>query len=172
VDRRHEDAAHRVDDRHRDAGLRPREVDASPRSAGGKIRRPNQPRVLVEIRKDFLPVPDVIAAGHHIDAVLEEVIGDVRRDAEPGSRVLHVRDDEIDPMMCHQRTQPATDELPSWLSNDVADEQQPGHPGFTGTMITLPRRSSMRGRMTRSWPAATIAVERPASIAASTRTAL
>jgi hypothetical protein len=69
----------------------------------------------------------VIAAGHHVHAVLEEVVGQIRRDAESGGGVLDVGDDKIDLMMRDERRKAAPHELASRPADDVADEQQTDH---------------------------------------------
>jgi hypothetical protein len=150
VNGRHEDTSHGVDDRDRHTATRPRDVHAAARRARRHVHRPEEPRLFVKVRQDFLLVPDVVAAGHHVHAVLEEVVGDVRRDAEPGRRVLDVGDHQIDLLMRDQRGEASAHQLPSRLADDVADEQEANHPGDTGTMMTWPRRSAMRGTMTRN----------------------
>ena len=67
-----------------------------------------------------------------MDAVRQEVVGDIRRDAESGRRVLDVGDDEIDPVVRDERADAAADELASRASDDVADEEQSGHPRSHG----------------------------------------
>ena len=118
-----------------DAVARAADVDAAPGRARGKIRRADEPRVLVEVRQDLALVPAVIAAGHHLNAVAEQIVGEVGRDAESGRRVFAVGDDEVDLVMPDEGGQAPADQLAAGLADDVADEEQPGHPRSTGTSI-------------------------------------
>ena len=128
VDGRHEHTAHHVDDGDRDAVAGRDHRDAAARRAGRKIRGPDQARLLGEVRKDLFLVPRVIAAGHHVNAVREKVVGDLRRDPEPGSGILDVGDDEIDVVVRDERRQATPHELTTRTPDDVSDEEEPRHP--------------------------------------------
>ena len=85
------------------AVARLRHVRSAARHAGGVVRRPEQPRLGGDVVERFLLVPDVIARRHHVDAPFEQRVADVARDAEPGGRVLRVRNREIDVVVLDER---------------------------------------------------------------------
>ena len=124
-----------------------------------------------EVRNDFLLVPRVIATGHDVDAVLEEIVRQVRRHAESRGGVFDIRNDEIDLVMRDERRNGAAYKLAAGTTHHVSDEQQRGHARSTGILKMDPRRSSMRGRMTRNSPPDAVARARVASIAPANRTA-
>ena len=123
VERRHEDAAHHVDHADRLAGAGASEIAAAARHAGGEVGRAQQLRLPRDVVEDFLLVPDVIAGGHHVDAVAEDRVGDVAGDAESGGGVLDVGDDEVDGVPLDERGEAAPGDLAPRLAEDVADEQ-------------------------------------------------
>src|ERR1041385_9121547 len=104
-----------------------------------------------EIRNDLLLVPRVIPARHHVNAVLEQIVGDVRREAEAGRRVFRVGDDEINLMPGDNRRQPSANELAARAPDDVTDKKDSDHWGASTAMgIACPRRSPTRGNTTRN----------------------
>ena len=79
------------------------EVAAAARHAGGEVRRAKQLRLPSDVVEHFLLVPDVIARRHHVDAVVEDGVGDVAGDAEAGRGVLDVGDHEVDAVALDER---------------------------------------------------------------------
>ena len=68
----------------------------------GKVGRPQEQVLLRDVLDDLLPVPDVVAGGHHVHALLEDGARDLRRDAEAGGGVLDVDDREVDVVLLAQ----------------------------------------------------------------------
>src|SRR5437899_1297579 len=68
---------------------------ADARRAHGEIRRPEEQVLLPDVLDDLFLVPDVVARGHDVDAMLEEAPRDERRHAEAGRGVLHVDDGQV-----------------------------------------------------------------------------
>ena len=75
----------------------------------------------------------MIAAGHDVDAVREQIVRDVGRDAEPCRRVLDVGNDEVNVVVRDERGQAATDQLAARAADDVANKEETGHRRSTGT---------------------------------------
>ena len=139
VDVEHEHATHHVDDAHRCAAARAREVAAFAGRPGRVVRRPQQPRLGADVIERFLLVPDVIARRHHLDAPVEQLIADLAGDAEPRRGVLRVGDDEIDAVVLDEAGEPLPHELAARTADDVADEQQAR--AWLGVHLShLPRR--------------------------------
>src|SRR5262249_961746 len=72
------------------------DVDAAARIMLGKIRRPQQPRLVRHELQNFALVPTVIPAAEHFDAVAEQLLGDAWGDAEACGGVFAVGDQQID----------------------------------------------------------------------------
>ena len=68
-------------------------------------------------------VPDVIAGGNHVDAGIEELVADLRGDAEAAGSVLAVDDDEIGRQFLAQRRYLAQDRLAPGPPHYVAQVQ-------------------------------------------------
>ena len=132
VERRHEHAAHHVDDADRAAVARFDHARAAARRAGGVVGRTQQAALGRDVVHRFLLVPDVIARRHHVHAVLEQRIADVLGDAEAGGRVLGVGDHEVDAVVIDEPLQPLAQELAAGPADDVADEEQPHAAGASG----------------------------------------
>ena len=60
------------------------------------IRRTQQTRLAGEIIVNFALVPDVIAGGDDVQAVVEQFVGELGRDAEPAGGVFTVGDGQVD----------------------------------------------------------------------------
>src|SRR5262249_16149147 len=89
----------------------------------GEICRTQQPRFVRHEFHDLAAIPTVIAAADHLDAALEELFHDFRRDSEAGCGVLAVRHDQIGAFLRHQVGQALADDLPARGSDDVSDEE-------------------------------------------------
>ena len=123
VERRHEDAAHDVDDADRLAGAGAADDAAAAGDAGGEVRGSQQSRFARDVLQDLLLVPDVIAGRHDVDAVAEDRVGDVAGHAESRGRILDVGDDEVDVALLDERGDGAPRDLTPGLAEDVANEK-------------------------------------------------
>ena len=66
----------------------------------------------------------MIPRSHHIDAAAEQLIGYRRRDAKPGGRVLHIRDDDVDPLCSADIREVIGNDPAARVAEDVADKKQ------------------------------------------------
>ncbi len=123
VERRHEDAAHHVDDADRDAVAFP-DVRAGTGRAGRIVRRSDEPRLAVDEVHHLALVPDVIARRHHVDAGAEQFVADLARNTGAAGGVFAVGQDQVDVVGAHESGQAALHQLPARPGHDVADEQQ------------------------------------------------
>ena len=170
VDRRHEDAAHHVDDADLVAVLRARDQRPAAGHAVRIVRGPQQPRLDRDVVQHLFLVPDVIAGRHHVDAGLEDGVADFARHAEAARRIFRVGHDEVDLVAFDQRPQRPHDEVAADLAKDVTDEEK-RHRISIGMSISRPRRSSMRGTKMRNSPLASLALIPAASKAMRSGTA-
>ena len=60
------------------------------------IRRTQKARLAREVIVNLALVPDMIAAGQHVEAVTEQLVGQLRRDAEASGGVFGVGDGKVD----------------------------------------------------------------------------
>jgi hypothetical protein len=65
----------------------------------------------------------VIAAGEDVDSVMEKFIGQARGDAESGSRIFAVGDDQIYFLLGYDVGETVANDLASWRAHDIADEE-------------------------------------------------
>ena len=93
---RHVDAPLQIQDGAVDSVARLDDNHSRSRRFGGIIRGPKQTRLFGQIFVDFALIPDVVAAGDHVDAVPEDLVGELRRDPESGRSVLAVGDGQMD----------------------------------------------------------------------------
>src|SRR6516164_7687299 len=96
VDRGKEHAAFQIEHGEFRSILGDSRIQAAARIAFRKIRGPKQAWLVWQVVKDFLAIPTVVATGQDLYAVAEQVFRDARRNAEAGSRVFAVGDDEVD----------------------------------------------------------------------------
>ena len=68
----------------------------APGSSVDIIRGTQQARLAREIIVNLALVPDVVAAGEHVEPVAEQLIGKLRRNAEASGRIFSVGDRKID----------------------------------------------------------------------------
>src|SRR5262249_21727303 len=123
VDTEHEHAAHHVDDADRSAFAVSPQVAAVSRHAARVIRRPKQTCFRTDVIERFFLVPDVIARGHHIDPVLEQLIADLARDAEAGRGVFGIGNYEVDAVMLNDGAKAALHKIATGAPDDVTDEE-------------------------------------------------
>ena len=131
----HEDLAHEVQDRVRQAHAGPRGngsfVDAMTGQAGLHIRGSQDaacPIVAVgrdrgEVVEKLALVPDMIAGGHHVGAEVEQFVGDLRGHAKAAGGVLDVHDGQIDLVGLADVANVLTDDPAPRAAEDVADEE-------------------------------------------------
>ena len=116
-------AALEIDDPHRNA--RPRLDDGG--ALAGRLHRivdgAQDAFRALQIADEFLAVPDVIAAGDHIDAVVVEFAGDVLGESESAGGVLGIGDDQIDLAVAYQRRHHFGGRLPARSGEDIGDEE-------------------------------------------------
>jgi len=62
----------------------------------GIVHRPQERTVGVQVVVDLTLVPDVVAAGDHVDSAIEHLVGQRWRDAHPRGQVLTVGDDHVE----------------------------------------------------------------------------
>lgn len=123
IERSHEGAALQIE--HSVANAIFGEADEQPaaRQTIGEIGRPQEPR-LVREKFDNLPaIPDVIAAGDHLDARREQVLHDARRNAESGRRIFAVGDAQIDLPLGQDIPKAIVDDLASGRADDISDKK-------------------------------------------------
>ena len=96
IDGRHEELALHVADQ--DLALLPQVVTepAASRRPGGIVVRAENRSMLVEAGHHLALVPDVVAGGEHVDPKAEQVVRDLRRQAEAAGGVLAVGDHQVD----------------------------------------------------------------------------
>ncbi len=131
VDRRHEDAALQLQHGEVDARRRFAFVVAVTRQAGWKVGRPQHaPRLHlrvwssgVQIFVELSLIPDMIAGGQYVGAPLENLFGDLRRDAETARGILDIDDREIDVVRRAYVADVLAHDFASRAAEDVADEQ-------------------------------------------------
>ena len=75
------------------------------------------------VLQNFLAVPTVVPAGKHIDAVLQQVVRDLRRNPEAGGGVLAVGDHQIDLPLRHEIRQPVVHNLPPRRTHNVSNKK-------------------------------------------------
>jgi hypothetical protein len=66
----------------------------------------------------------VVPERDHVDARGEQLVGELRRDAEPVGRVLAVGDDEIEVELFTKARQPLLDGAQAWAPVYVCDEEE------------------------------------------------
>jgi hypothetical protein len=76
-----------------------------------------------QVVKDFFAIPTVVATGQDLYAVAEQVFSDARRNAEAGSRVFAVGDDEVDVVVLDEIRKAVMHDAPAGRANDVTNEQ-------------------------------------------------
>jgi hypothetical protein len=77
----------------------------------------------LKVVDDFALVPDVVPRGNHVDVEFEQLLGQRRSDPEASSRVLAIRDDQVDGVIADNPGQPILDNVASRSPEDVANEE-------------------------------------------------
>ena len=98
-----------------------------PNSLPGRVRRivgrAHQPRLLLDVIDDFVLIKNVIAGGHHVDALREQMIGQRRGDRKAAGDVLGIHDREIDGVLLFQILQTVEHSRAARLAHDIANHQ-------------------------------------------------
>jgi hypothetical protein len=77
----------------------------------------------VEVVDQLALVPHMVAGGENIGAQVEELIGDLRGQAEASGGVFGVDDGEVDRVRLAHMADVLADDLSSRTAEDVADEE-------------------------------------------------
>ena len=77
----------------------------------------------LEVFDDLAFIPDVIAGSHHVDAQIEELFGQRRRDAESGGSIFAVGNDEIDGVLLAQFREAIFYDRPAGAPKNVTDKK-------------------------------------------------
>src|SRR5580700_1766680 len=75
------------------------------------------------ILHDFFAIPTVIAAGEYFDAQVKKFFGDTRGDAEAGSGVLAIGDDQVDLALLDKVAQTLFHDAPPGRTYNVTNEK-------------------------------------------------
>ncbi len=126
----HEHAALKIDDGVCNAVLLAF-VHAPAGQALREVRRPQQAarrtmRVAVghlEVFDDFAFIPDVIAGSHHVDTQIEKLLRQRRRDAESGSGIFAIGNDQIDGVLLAQFGEAILYDRAAGAPKNVADKK-------------------------------------------------
>jgi hypothetical protein len=94
------------------------------------IRGAEQAGLAGEIVVDLALVPDVVAAGEDVEAVAEQLVGELRGDAEPAGGVFGVGDAEVDFFGLDDVFEVARDKAPPGGGEDVTYEKKVGQRNF------------------------------------------
>ena len=84
--------------------------------------RPQNSRLLREVRNYCALIPDVISGCQDVDISLEKFVGNLRSNSKPPCRIFNVGDAEIDPMHLHQTLELVKERFPARFPKNVADE--------------------------------------------------
>ncbi len=125
VERRHEDAAERIDDERALAVLG---LDQRRAAAGRALRHvggADEPRGALDEDQRLALVPGMIAERDGVGAGIEQLLIDRLGDAEAAGRVLAIDHDEIERPVPDQSRQMIRDRGAAGAADDVADKQYP-----------------------------------------------
>src|SRR5206468_6701251 len=86
------------------------------------VERPEETRLPGKVVENLLLVPDMVARGHAVDAAGEDLLAQIRRDAESVRGVLDVRHHEVDPPVPDHAGKLGREDLTSGAAVDVADQ--------------------------------------------------
>ena len=79
-------------------------------------------RISQDQRNLFLLVPDMVAAGQQMNALLEQLFGNFDRQAETTGGIFTVGDHNIDRVPVHQAVQLARQRLTTRLADNISDK--------------------------------------------------
>ncbi len=101
-----------------------------PRQLVRIVSRSEEPRPLWKVLLDLALVPDVVAAGQHVEPEGKEFLGHQGGDAEAARRVLNVRNREMDVFFGHNSRQMSGHNAPPGGGENISYEQDVhGFPG-------------------------------------------
>jgi hypothetical protein len=133
--RAQEQVARQVHDAQADAVAVDHRV-AAPGLRAQVVGRAHDARLLVEVGEDLLAVVGVVAERDGVDPGPEQLVGDLRRDAEPAGDVLGVDDDERGLVALAQAGQQSEQRPPAEPAHEIADEEDGrgavGHGAYSG----------------------------------------
>ena len=121
IDGGHERPPHQMKNAQRFAARRREDITAPPRHSGRIVGRTQQTRLPGEHVENLLLVPGMVASGNHRDPEIEQIIHEIRRDAEPTSDVFAVAHHDIDRVVGNQLRQEASHGPSSRLAHNVSD---------------------------------------------------
>src|SRR6266850_6200924 len=97
----------------------------------------------LEVFDDFALVPDMVSSRHDVDAKIEKFVRKRWCDAESGSGILAVGDNQIDRVLLYQPWQAVLDDGPPRAAKNVTDEENVQEAGLrsqvSGTAKAVPR---------------------------------
>src|ERR1700693_428045 len=123
IDRWHEELTLHIADEHLALFAQVVTEPASARRPGWVVVRAENRSTVVEAGHHLPLVPDVIPGGEHIDPESEEVIGDLRCQAETASRILAVGHHQVDAQLAAQLRHETRDRFTPGATDDIADRQ-------------------------------------------------
>jgi hypothetical protein len=102
----------------------------SRRAAYVVSRAQQTPRAAVAIRwnrlhilNDFALIPDMIAGGKHVGALVEKFVGNAWSYAEAAGGIFGVDHDQVDPPVLDQGFEVFVNDTPSGLAKDITDKK-------------------------------------------------
>jgi hypothetical protein len=118
-----EERAHEVDDGDRLAAGGRDDGQAPAGSAVAEVRRTEDAVARLQHGKEVPVAPDVVARGDDVGPGGEELLGELRREAEPVGRVLAVDDAEVRTDVVREPGETRLDRPAPRRPEDVADEE-------------------------------------------------
>ena len=112
---------------------------AVPRLTAQVVRRPQDPRLSVEVGVDLAVTVGVIAECDHVDPGREQLVGDLRRDPEPAGNVLAVDDDERRVVALAQHRQQRQQRATAGRTDEIAAEEDSGSRGHPASLTARDR---------------------------------
>ena len=112
-----------IENRAVDAVARLGDDHAAPGEVFNVICRTQQPRLAGEIIVDLALVPDVIAAGQDVETVSEQVLGELRSNAESARGVFRIGDRQIDFFRRNDLFEMPRDKVPADGAENIADKK-------------------------------------------------
>jgi hypothetical protein len=75
------------------------------------------------VLEDFFAIPAVVATCDYVDPIRQQVVGDFGGDAEAGSGIFAIGDDEVDLAVRDEVREPIADDLATGRADDVTNEE-------------------------------------------------
>src|ERR1700737_618000 len=75
------------------------------------------------VLQDFLAVPTVVSAGEDVDAHIQQLVSQSRRNAKTGRGVLAIGDDQVDLFLRNDVRKAVLHNLPPGRTDDISDEK-------------------------------------------------